>query len=573
MDVQSALFADSDESGDEEKAEVPQPSPAKPIIRIANAAPVAANAAPMAANAAPMAANAAPMPGSPAALDAQHQQQLRQQQQEQQLRQQQQLRRQQQPQQPPQQQQRPPPQQQLEREHQPVRFNVSSQQQLQQQSPSQAQDAANQPVSPPQSQQQQQQRQRAAQAQGDLTQLLKDVCALLGHEQRNRFRRFVQQLKAQRDAGKIASLTKALLEQGPRVVGQTVWARAVEAQRQRRAGGSDQAARQRYQQALEQNRHHELQELRRQAGEHQRKDPGRPFLSPDNAALGSRQPQQRGDLELEPAKPGDSLADDVKRSADVAAILPEADALAGTSTTTQRLPASNFGDFLGAEAAWVRLRRGVQKSSNPRLAALGATPEKNVVRLETPRQNASRATTCLLLSRATWIFAKEALEALTVLARRRANDEAKRLAASQKTALDVKWQPPHAKIALHALRFQCEFRAAFLDAMLDYDVLKNGCDVEDDCATLGEAARLARKRDLVQLYASNPASAMPQARLGLADAHQTAKRLKADQARLRSADDARLVVAPVPAKKHVITKADVVHYLASIPRFNNLLFF
>eukprot|EP00635_Sarcinochrysidales_sp_CCMP3193_P008330 CAMPEP_0118909314 /NCGR_PEP_ID=MMETSP1166-20130328/11948_1 /TAXON_ID=1104430 /ORGANISM="Chrysoreinhardia sp, Strain CCMP3193" /LENGTH=205 /DNA_ID=CAMNT_0006848735 /DNA_START=109 /DNA_END=722 /DNA_ORIENTATION=+ len=204
MDVKSALFEDSDESGDEEKAAValsqtqPQvalsqtqppvgayvapPQPAKPIIRIQQSVEPKAPQAPHGPQGLPAPARALPLPS------------------------------QQGPPRPP-----PPSRRAPGDAHQPVRFAVSSQ---------------NGAMSSPGGGEQRPHR-SSAQAQGDLTQLLKDVCALLGPEQRQRFRAFVQGLKKQRDAGQIDSLTRALLERGPRVVGQQVWQRAVEMQRRR----------------------------------------------------------------------------------------------------------------------------------------------------------------------------------------------------------------------------------------------------------------------------------------------------------------------------------------------------
>ncbi|KAH8062167.1 hypothetical protein JL722_3077 [Aureococcus anophagefferens] len=60
----------------------------------------------------------------------------------------------------------------------------------------------------------------------NLQQLLQDVVQQLGKEERIRFREFVQELKAKRDAGEIPSLSEALLAGGENVVGNDVWRRA-----------------------------------------------------------------------------------------------------------------------------------------------------------------------------------------------------------------------------------------------------------------------------------------------------------------------------------------------------------
>ena len=61
-------------------------------------------------------------------------------------------------------------------------------------------------------------------------QLLIDVVGQLGREDRIRFREFVQDLKAKRDAGEIPSLSQALMNGSEAVVGTEVWRRALEKQ-------------------------------------------------------------------------------------------------------------------------------------------------------------------------------------------------------------------------------------------------------------------------------------------------------------------------------------------------------
>ncbi|KAH8074052.1 hypothetical protein JL721_2611 [Aureococcus anophagefferens] len=75
----------------------------------------------------------------------------------------------------------------------------------------------------------------------NLQQLLQDVVQQLGKEERIRFREFVQELKAKRDAGEIPSLSEALLAGGENVVGNDVWRRACAKQDARARSSSEEA--------------------------------------------------------------------------------------------------------------------------------------------------------------------------------------------------------------------------------------------------------------------------------------------------------------------------------------------
>ena len=77
----------------------------------------------------------------------------------------------------------------------------------------------------------------------NLQQLLQDVVQQLGKEERVRFREFVQELKAKRDAGEIPSLSEALLTGGEKVVGNDVWRRACAKQDARARSSSEEARR------------------------------------------------------------------------------------------------------------------------------------------------------------------------------------------------------------------------------------------------------------------------------------------------------------------------------------------
>ena len=67
----------------------------------------------------------------------------------------------------------------------------------------------------------------------NLQQLLQDVVHQLGQEERIKFREFVTDLKAKRDAREIPSLSEALLKGGEGVVGAEIWRRALEKQASR----------------------------------------------------------------------------------------------------------------------------------------------------------------------------------------------------------------------------------------------------------------------------------------------------------------------------------------------------
>jgi hypothetical protein len=86
---------------------------------------------------------------------------------------------------------------------------------------------------------------RAASGQSsmNLQQLLQDIVQQLGREDRIRFREFVQELKAKRDAGEITSLSEALLMGGEKVVGNDVLRRACAKQDARARSSSEEARR------------------------------------------------------------------------------------------------------------------------------------------------------------------------------------------------------------------------------------------------------------------------------------------------------------------------------------------
>ena len=61
--------------------------------------------------------------------------------------------------------------------------------------------------------------------------MLSDIVPMLSSEKRHSFREFVKTLKAKRDAREIPSLSEALMEQAPSVVGADLWQQCIDLQR------------------------------------------------------------------------------------------------------------------------------------------------------------------------------------------------------------------------------------------------------------------------------------------------------------------------------------------------------
>ena len=67
----------------------------------------------------------------------------------------------------------------------------------------------------------------------DVNRLLLDLCQVLDPVKRNELRTLVQELKAKKAAREIPSVTQALVEQAPAVVGADLWRECCEKQRPR----------------------------------------------------------------------------------------------------------------------------------------------------------------------------------------------------------------------------------------------------------------------------------------------------------------------------------------------------
>mmetsp|Transcript_8438 Transcript_8438/g.12884 ORF Transcript_8438/g.12884 Transcript_8438/m.12884 type:complete len:605 (+) Transcript_8438:77-1891(+) len=469
------------------------------------------------------------------------------------------------------------------------------------------------------------------QQQGDLALLLKDICQLINSETRSRFKAFVQDLKQQRDSGKIDSLTAVLIAKGPEIVGNEIWAKALNNQkyhRQRAAARSYQQpsarSREPESQSYQQNHHAqyrkrgpaELSQLKNNTQESQQRGGSIGAFSLSSRLLASSNQQYRGQqrssmqiaVSSQP-RPGDAFAEAKakKQKIEEIDIISEAELFKGTEPkphVQQAITSATHWDFLHHEAAWTKLRQATDAvSTDPPLIALDdalKSSSNQNLRVELPRHEAKRAASCLVLSRATWIFVTEALEALCVLSRRRTNDEAKRItaiSASRPCALGIQWEPRQQTILSHRLR--CAWRAALFDTMLDDDLahheLKNiqppgiprllsptafDCIQDDDqrknnpanlLLTWSQADRLARKRQLEpELQALGSAHAVAQR--SRSNAESQAKRVKIEHKRISIADPSSTIQPPPPSTKHTICKQDVIAFLASRPRFNALLF-
>ena len=74
--------------------------------------------------------------------------------------------------------------------------------------------------------------------QPNLQRMLSDIVPMLSAELRHAFREFVKSLKAKRDAREIPSLSVALMEQAPQVVGTDLWQQCIDRQRQEAVAAS-----------------------------------------------------------------------------------------------------------------------------------------------------------------------------------------------------------------------------------------------------------------------------------------------------------------------------------------------
>ena len=71
--------------------------------------------------------------------------------------------------------------------------------------------------------------------QPDVQRLLSDIVPMLSAEKRHTFRELVKDLRAKRDAREIPSLSAALMEQAPQVVGADLWQQCIDRQREEAA--------------------------------------------------------------------------------------------------------------------------------------------------------------------------------------------------------------------------------------------------------------------------------------------------------------------------------------------------
>lgn len=435
------------------------------------------------------------------------------------------------------------------------------------------------PAAPQRAPQRPQEEQRRPQ--NDLAQLLKDVCSLLDSDKRSVFRKFVQKLKNQRDAGEIESLTRALLNDGPQVVGRVVWRQALDMQKRR-----------------------QLRPPSRPrppapppvapppvappvAPPAVVRQPVAPFVVPPAAppaappapppampaaevdplvAYEVLQPQQPGltaDEEIAVAAPAGALSEEVQRHSDLLKNSDLFDAREEESRSRAKMTAleSATPDFLSVAACLARLNAAADAVATPAFKAAGR-----------PAQSfkASRGA-AEALAHATRLFLHDALQALVVLSRRRRNDEAYRLAAHPKSALAVEWNTLDLDAAVQRDCLRCEYKDARYQAMLDHEIswVQRNCDQrrtqeKSEPRTWAEAARASRKRALVR------AGNLPLPADIIANTEETVKRVKLEESRVK--DHHQRPGNPPPGfYKQSITKQDVLHYLESRMTFNALL--
>lgn len=370
----------------------------------------------------------------------------------------------------------------------------------------------------------------------NLQQLLQDVVQQLGKEERIRFREFVQELKAKRDAGEIPSLSEALLTGGEKVVGNDVWRRACAKQDARARSSSEEA--------------------RREAEE------GRA-----RRARADRDAAEARALQLEAPAAGSTLADEVQKQAD---LLSNGDLNVMSEKVVSTKRETSGADAETSYGAWDKCNLVDEPTASRRLHLAA----ENCAHLPgggrkapklTHDDEAATSRPCReLLSRAAQQFARDALEALVVLSQRRRNEEARRVATNPETCgLALRWLDRDVDRHVVDSRRQCEKTDVLLDAMVDHDLLSAPpVDPREPPATSTWArAKRARATDLDRSTKMDDLGRNLERGITKVKREEDADKRRADRG-----------AAQIPEKPDVITKADVKHLLRSRREFSKLLF-
>ncbi|KAH8043484.1 hypothetical protein JL722_15193 [Aureococcus anophagefferens] len=352
----------------------------------------------------------------------------------------------------------------------------------------------------------------------NLQQLLQDVVQQLGKEERIRFREFVQELKAKRDAGEIPSLSEALLTGGEKVVGNDVWRRACAKQDARARSSSEEA--------------------RREAEE------GRA-----RRARADRDAAEARALQLEAPAAGSTLADEVQKQAD---LLSNGDLNVMSEKVVSTKRETSGADAETPYGAWDKCNLVDEPTASRRLHLAA----ENCAHLPGGGRKAPK------LTHDDEAATSRRAEALVVLSQRRRNEEARRVATNPETCgLALRWLDRDVDRHVVDSRRQCEKTDVLLDAMVDHDPLSAARRPARAAGDEHVGARSARATDLDRSTKMDDLGRNLERGITKVKREEDADKRRADRG-----------AAQIPEKPDVITKADVKHLLRSRREFSKLLF-
>ena len=351
--------------------------------------------------------------------------------------------------------------------------------------------------------------------QPNLQRMLSDIVPMLSAELRHAFREFVKSLKAKRDAREIPSLSVALMEQAPQVVGTDLWQQCIDRQREEAVRQAAAAAGHQYT---------------------QQQPPQQPAFNQHDAD--QRRMARRATLEADIFRstraPSVDVGNDVLEDGD----LFNEDQVEPKARKPKKSPPSDFKrwaecNVLDAATCRAKLEKAAAKR--------GITVDPN-------------DSACELLSRAAELFVKDAVEATIVHSRRRRNDEARRI-SRQGPEYPLQIRPSDIDVKSHvaASKRVAEKDGLLLDAMVDFDVL-NGKPESSNAPpprSVWATAKRQRGRELE--------SARRQEYGGLTE---VGDRLELSMKKVKKEDERASKARPqIQDAPDVVTRDDVAHYL------------
>ena len=348
--------------------------------------------------------------------------------------------------------------------------------------------------------------------QPNLQRMLSDIVPMLSAELRHAFREFVKSLKAKRDAREIPSLSVALMEQAPQVVGTDLW-----------------------QQCIDRQREEAVRQAAAASGHHVPPQPPQPTFNQHDAD--QRRMARRATLEADIFRSTRAPSVDVGTD-----VLEDGDLFNEDQVEKPRKPKkSPPSDF----KRWAECN--VLDAATCR-AKLEKAAAKRGITVD-PSDSA-----CELLSRAAELFVRDAVEATIVHSRRRRNDEARRI-SRQGPEYPLQIRPSDVDVKAHvaASKRIAEKDGLLLDAMVDFDVLNGKPEASNapQPRSVWATAKRQRGRELE--------SARRQEYGGLTEVGDrlelSMKKVKKEEER---ASKSRPEIEDAP---DVVTRADVAHYL------------